>query len=451
MATARYAFPDGFLWGAATASYQIEGAVNEDGRAPSIWDTFSHTPNKIDQNHTGDVACDHYHRWQEDIGLMQDLNLQAYRFSIAWSRILPQGRGAINQAGLDFYGRLIDGLLAANITPFVTLYHWDLPQALQDEGGWFRRGVTDDFVEYTDVVTRALGDRVRHWITLNEPWVFAWAGHYLGTDAPGHQGTITDALQVSHHALLAHGKAIRVIRANVRDVEAGITLDMNMAEPASDRPEDIAAAERFNGFQNWWYADLIFRGEYPEDMLEVYDGLLPKMEAGDTKIMAAPIDFFGINFYRRSVMRHGDEYAPVNVERVNPPESTYTEMGWEVSPNGLIDILKTVHDRYQPPAMYVTENGAAFADTLGTDGKVHDPERASYLHEHFKAAHHAIQAGVPLNGYFVWTLMDNFEWAEGYSKRFGITYVDYETQKRIIKDSGYYLRDVARDNCLTEA
>ena len=451
MATARYAFPDGFLWGAATASYQIEGAINEDGRKPSIWDTFSHTPNKIDQNHTGDVACDHYHRWQEDIGLMQDLNLQAYRFSMAWSRILPQGRGAINQAGLDFYSRLVDGLLAANITPFVTLYHWDLPQVLQDEGGWLRRGVTDDFAEYTDVVTRALGDRVKHWITLNEPWVFAWAGHYLGTDAPGHHGTITDALQVSHHALLAHGKVIPVIRANVRDVEAGITLDMNMAEPASDRPEDMAAAERFNGFQNWWYADPIFRGEYPQDMLEVYDGLLPKMEAGDTKIMSAPIDFFGINFYRRSVMRHGDEYAPVNVERVNPPESTYTEMGWEVSPNGLTDILRAVHNRYQPPALYVTENGAAFADTLDSDGKVNDPERASYLHEHFKAAHHAIQAGVPLKGYFVWTLMDNFEWAEGYSKRFGITYVDYETQKRIIKGSGYYLRDVARDNCLTEA
>lgn len=436
-------FPDDFVWGAATAAYQIEGAVREDGRGASIWDTFSHGQGNIADGGTGDVACDHYHRWRQDIGLIRDLNLKAYRFSVAWSRILPRGRGEINSKGLDFYSRLVDGLLEVGITPYPTLYHWDLPQALQDEGGWLRRGIVEDYLAYADIVTRALGDRVTQWTTFNEPWVFSWSGHATGEDAPGLRLGAWAALTVSHHALLAHGSTVPVIRANVAGAQVGIVLDMNPVEAAGDAPEDVAAARRFEGCQNRWYLDALLKGRYPEDMLEVYAPHLPAVCDGDLARICRPLDFLGVNYYRRSVVAHGSDLPPVDLRRVSPQDSDYTEMGWEVSPAGLYDILAFVHDHYDAPALYVTENGAAFADRIDEDGCVHDAARVRYLEAHIAQAARAVRAGIPLKGYFVWTLMDNFEWAEGYRKRFGIVYTDFDNQRRLVKDSGHYLARIA--------
>ncbi len=438
-------FPKDFVWGSATASYQIEGAINEDCRGQTIWDTFSHTPGKISDGTNGDIACDHYHRYKEDVALMRELQLKAYRFSVAWSRILPQGRGQVNQVGLDFYNRLVDTLLASNITPYITLYHWDLPQALQDEGGWLRRGIIEDYLEYADSVSQSLGDRVKHWTTLNEPWVFSWEGHYSGEDAPGLKLGAKGALATTHHALLAHGQAVPLIRNNVKDAQVGIVLDLNDVEPATQSPEDIAAAKRFEGCQNRWYLDAVFRGRYPEDMLEVYRHELPDIQRGDLESIAVPIDYLGVNFYRRSVMANGTDLAPVNIKRISPEGSEYTEMGWEVSPRGFYNILKFVHENYHPKALYVTENGAAFTDVLH-EGKVQDVRRVSYLREHLAQLSQAIDDGIPLKGYFVWSFFDNFEWAYGYSKRFGIVHVDYKTQQRTIKDSGYFLSEVIKEN-----
>ncbi|HRF47402.1 MAG TPA: GH1 family beta-glucosidase [Anaerolineales bacterium] len=435
-------FPKGFVWGAATAAYQIEGAPAEDGKGPSIWDTFTHRPGVIADGTNGDVACDHYHRWPEDVALMRALNLDAYRFSIAWTRIQPNGRGPANPAGLDFYSRLVDALLEAGITPYVTLYHWDLPQALEDEGGWLRRGIVDDYQVYADLVTRALGDRVKHWATFNEPWVFTWSGYALGEDAPGLKLGARGALAATHHALLAHGITLPLIRANVSDAVAGIVLDLNHVEPASDHPEDVAAARRWDGCQNRWYLDPLFKCHYPEDMLKLYGSAAPDVLPGDLDQICAPLDFLGVNFYRRSVVAAGTDLPPIDMQR-HSPAGEYTEMGWEVSPNGLYDILKGVSDSYHPQAMYVTENGAAFADVVTPDGAVHDERRAHYLRKHFAQARQALSDGVPLKGYFVWSLLDNFEWACGFEKRFGVIYTDYATQRRIIKDSGHYLAQMA--------
>jgi beta-glucosidase len=435
-------FPIDFMWGAATAAYQIEGAVNEEGRGKSIWDTFSHTPGKISHDDNGDIACDHYHRWQEDIAIMRQLHLNAYRFSISWPRILPHGRGSINQAGIDFYSRLIDHLLEAGITPFVTLYHWDLPQVLQDDGdGWLRRGLIDDFVQYTDIVSRALGDRVRYWTTFNEPCVFTWGGYVIGEDAPGWHRSPAAALRAIHHVLLAHGAATRVLRTNVPNGQVGIVLDLNVAEPASDSPEDIAAANRFDGFQNRWFLDPLFHGCYPADMLELYAEYMQAIQDGDMQQIRVPLDYLGVNCYRRSVIAHGTELPPVNYRRVSPP-GEYTAMEWEVYPPALYDILKYVHERYNPPALYITENGAACRDVVSPAGYVHDEQRVRYLREHLIQAQRALAEGIPLAGYFVWSLLDNFEWAYGYDKRFGIVYVDYQTQHRLIKDSGYLLAEI---------
>ncbi len=435
-------FPSDFVWGAATAAYQIEGSPTADGKGPSIWDTFTHQPGAIDDGTTGDVACDHYQRWPEDIALMRALHLGAYRFSIAWARILPDGRGPVNRAGLDFYSRLIDGLLEAGITPYVTLYHWDLPQALEDEGGWLRRGIVADYSRYADVVTRTLGDRVKHWTTFNEPWVFTWSGYALGEDAPGLALGARGALAATHHAFLSHGAAMPIIRANVKDAVAGIVLDLNAVEPASDHADDVAAAKRWEGCQNRWYLDPLFKGAYPADMLEVYAEVLPEIRPGDLESICAPLDYLGVNFYRRSVAGAGDELPPVNWKRHSPP-GEYTAMGWEVSPNGLYDILRFVWDGYHPKALYVTENGAAFDDVVSSDGQVHDERRVAYLRHHFAQAAQAIADGLPLKGYFVWSLLDNFEWACGQAKRFGLIYTDYATQRRIIKDSGRYVARIA--------
>ena len=436
-------FSRDFVLGAATASYQIEGAADEDGRGKSIWDVFSHVSSKIEDGTTGDVACDHYHRWREDVVLMKQLRLKAYRFSISWPRIMPDGRGKVNQAGIDFYSRLVDGLLEAGITPFVTLYHFDLPQALQDDGGgWLRRGVVDDYVTYVDVISQALGDRVKHWATFNEPWELAWQGYVTGEDAPGLKGDAGFALRATHHIYLAHGAAVKVLRENVPNGKIGIVLHLNYVEPASGRPEDVVAARRFEGCQNRWYLDPLLRGDYPADMAKLFGRYVPEIRSGDMDQIRAPLDFLGINCYRRSVMADGDELPPVNFRRISP-EGEYTDMGWEVYPDGLYKILKYVHENYDHPPLYVTENGAAFPDRVGSDGRVHDERRIHYLREHLARAKRAMEDGIPLRGYFVWSLLDNFEWAYGYTKRFGLIYVDYATQKRIIKDSGFFMAQIA--------
>ena len=441
-------FPASFRWGAATASYQVEGAVREDGRGESIWDRFCSTPGKILNNESGAVACDHYHRYLEDIQLMRELGLQAYRFSIAWSRILPTGRSRVNPAGLDFYERLVDALLTAKIEPFVTLFHWDLPQALQDDfGGWTGRDTAMAFADYADIVSSRLGDRVKNWITLNEPQVVAQAGYEQGRHAPGISNPRL-AWQVSHHLLLGHGLSVPVIRANSKDAQIGITLNLIPIHSATDSDRDQFVAHIEDGKTNRWYIEPIFRGSYPSDIVELLEqnNLAPQVVNGDAAILAVPVDFLGVNNYTRHIVRQRPGATPGTVEHTRTQHAEYTEMGWEVYPAGLREVLVRLHQEYHVPRLYVTENGAAFADTVSANFRVHDSRRENYYREYLTQAHTAISEGVPLAGYFAWSLMDNFEWAEGYSKRFGMTYVDYATQQRIIKDSGYWYRDTMTAN-----
>ncbi len=440
------AFPKGFVWGAATASYQIEGGVNEGGRGESIWDRFSHTPDKVVNGDTGDVADDHYHRWQEDIRTMAFLGLDAYRFSIAWPRVIPDGTGAVNEAGLDFYDRLVDGLLAKGIEPYVTLYHWDLPQALQDRGGWPNRDAVGWFADYAAVVSRRLGDRVRHWITHNEPFVVAVLGYIAGVHAPGIQD-IGAGLQTIHHLLLSHGWAVPILRQNSSEgAEVGITLNLNWVDPASDDEADVEAARRHDTFLNRQFLEPIFKGAYPAELLATAGPLAPHIEPEDMAQIAVLIDFLGINNYSRSVVA-ADPDQPTGQREVPPPESEYTDMGWEVCPEGLYKLLRRVHEDYRPAKIYITENGCACADLL-ENGQVHDKQRVSYLRRYLAQAQRAIAEGVPLKGYFVWSLLDNFEWAYGYTKRFGIVYVDYATQARTLKDSALFYKQVIAANSL---
>nr|AIF34060.1 beta-glucosidase family 1 [uncultured bacterium] len=437
-------FPKGFLWGAATAAYQIEGAWNEDGRSESIWDRFSHTPGKVVNDHTGDIACDHYHRWPEDIALMRKIGLQAYRFSISWPRILPAGNGAVNAAGLDFYDRLVDGLLEAGIQPFATLYHWDLPQVLQDRGGWANRDTVAAFTEYADVVVRRLGDRVKHWITHNEPWCTAFLGNWMGEHAPGLRNG--PALAVAHHVLLSHGEAVPVLRAGSPGAQVGITLNFSPAYPASESEADRAAALRHDGFFNRWFLDPLYGRGYPADMLEVYGDMMPEVPPGDLERIAVPTDFLGVNYYNRAVIRDDPAAQPLRTGFVEP-KGEYTHMNWEVYPDALRALLERLHRDYAPPRMYITENGAAYYDAL-TDDRVHDESRIGYLRSHLAACAKAIDAGVPLEGYFAWSLTDNFEWAWGYTRRFGMIYIDYPTQRRIWKDSAHFYAGAIASNGL---
>ncbi len=439
--TEKTAFPAEFRWGAATAAYQIEGAVDEDGRGESIWDRFSATPGKVRNGESGAVACDFYHRFPDDIRLMHELGLDAFRLSIAWPRIFPDGRGKVNQAGLDFYDRLVDELLARDVQPFPTLYHWDLPQTLEDEGGWAVRSTAEAFVEYTEAVAERLGDRVSHWITHNEPWVAAWLGYGSGEHAPGRSNP-DDALAAAHHMLLSHGWAAEAIRRVAPDSKVGITLVLNPAYPASDSDEDRLAAQHADGFFNRWFLDPIFRGSYPADILEYFAPSSPSgppVEDGDLEAISAPLDFLGVNYYSRQVLRANPNGGRPIV--VRDPDSSYTAMDWEIYPNGLFDLLVRVKDDYDPPPIYITENGAAFGDHPTHDGEVNDPERQAYIEAHVAAIGRAIEAGVPMAGYFVWSLLDNFEWAHGYSKRFGIVYVDYPTLERVPKASYRWYRD----------
>ncbi|MBF6613300.1 MAG: beta-glucosidase [Chloroflexi bacterium] len=441
--------PSSFLWGTATSSYQIEGAVHEEGRGESIWDRFSHTPGKIQDGSNGDIACDHYHRWRQDVALMKELGLQAYRFSIAWPRILPDGHGQqLNQAGVDFYSRLVDELLAAGITPFPTLYHWDLPQPLQDRGGWPARATAQAFVDYADAISRALGDRVHNWITHNEPWCASMLGHQIGEHAPGWHDWPA-ALGAAHHLLLSHGWAVPVIRRNSPGAEVGITLNLLPVTPATDRPEDIEAARRFDGYFNRWFVDPLFKGSYPPDMVVDYiaEGHLPAsgpefVQSGDMAAISVPTDFLGVNYYSRAVVSASGEPTIAAETLLGTTDVERTEMGWEVYPQGLYELLTSLHADYNPGKLYITENGASYSDGPGEDGKVHDERRLRYLRDHFTAAQRAIESGVPLAGYFVWSLLDNFEWAKGYKQRFGLVWVDYETQQRIPKDSALWYKQV---------
>ncbi len=444
-------FPNDFLWGTATSSYQIEGAWDVDGKGESIWDRFSHTPGKIADNSTGDVACDHYSRWPEDVALMQLLGLQAYRFSVAWPRILPDGRGQVNQKGLDFYSRLVDGLLAANITPFVTLYHWDMPQMLEDEGGWPARSTAEAFVAYADVLSRALGDRVKHWITHNEPWVVAFMGYQSGVHAPGRKNWAA-ALRAAHHTLLSHGWAVPVLRQNSPGAQVGITLNLSWVMSASPSAADQNRARWLDGHINRWFLDPLYGRFYPADMVADFQPYLPQgldfIQPGDMDTITTPTDFLGVNYYTRHIARaEAADNLPVMVV-AGPPEM-HTEMGWEVYPDGLFNILNRLHFAYQVPRLYITENGASYSTGPDENGRVPDTRRLHYLRDHFAAAHRALQNGVPLAGYFVWSLMDNFEWAHGYRQRFGIIYVDYETQTRYLKDSALWYKEVIAANGLT--
>ncbi len=444
-------FPDRFVWGAATSSYQIEGAVAEDGRGESIWDRFCQQPGAVAGGAHGDIACDHYRRWPGDVALMRDLGLGAYRFSVAWPRVIPAGIGAVNPPGLDFYDRLVDGLLAAGIEPFATLYHWDLPQPLEDAGGWPVRTTADAFVVYADVVSRRLGDRVKHWITHNEPWCVSVLGYADGQHAPGRRDPAA-ALAASHHLLLSHGWAVPVIRGNAPGAEVGITLNLVPAVPASASPADRDACRRFDGTMNRWYLDPLHGRGYPADVLadHVAAGAVPAtgwpvVQPGDLEAIATATDFLGVNYYSRAISRGAgaDNLPPALV--VAPVQ---TDIGWEVYPDGLAEILVRVHQDYRPAKLHVTENGASYATAPGDDGRIRDLARTQYLHDHLLSARRAIAAGVPLAGYFAWSLMDNFEWAYGYQQRFGITWVDYQDQTRILKDSGHWYRRVIDANAV---
>ncbi len=435
-------FPDDFKWGAATAAYQIEGGVREDGRGESIWDRFTHTPGVVSDGSNGDVACDHYHLWQQDVGLMQTLGLNAHRFSIAWPRIFPDGRGTVNRRGLDFYSRLVDGLLTAGIEPAVTLYHWDLPQALEDRGGWVNRDTADYFTDYVNAVFTALSDRVGMWITLNEPWVVSMLGYGTGDHAPG----LTDfgkAIRVSHVLNLAHAKAVRLFQSDFTETgRIGITLNLSPADPETDEDRDAALVA--DGFMNRWFLDPPLRGSYPTDMTELYAGLGwdPGIQDGDMDLIAgATADFLGVNYYMRQLVRRSVSNK-LGYETAIPDDAQTTEMGWEVCPGGLHTLLTRLHEDYDAPVLYITENGAAFPDTEVLDDVVQDSDRIDYLNSHLSEAWRAIQDGVDLRGYYLWSLMDNFEWAYGFSKRFGIVRTDYDSLERTIKASGVWYRDV---------
>lgn len=436
-------FPEGFLWGAATSSYQIEGAVREDDRGPSIWDTFSRTPGKTLNGDTGDIAVDHYHRWHQDVALMRDLGLDAYRFSVAWPRIFPASDAGVNEAGLDFYDRLVDGLLEANIKPWLTLYHWDLPQWLGDVGGLTNRDVSGAFETYTAAMTKRLGDRVKNWITINEPFVAGFLGYWFGMHAPGETDR-SAGLAAVHNLLRMHGTAVDVIRDSVSDAKVGITLNLTSVYTLFDSAEDEREVVYHDGLSNRWFLDPVFNGEYPEDMIEAFGDDAPDIQPGDMELISRPTDFLGVNYYTPTYVKAGVE-NPFGDQSI-APEGERTAMGWLVEPRGLRDLLVRINDDYKPAEIYITENGAAFEDSAPVDDRVHDPRRIAYFQGHLSACLDAIDQRVPLKGYFAWSLMDNFEWAEGYAKRFGIVYVDYSTQKRTPKDSARWYSNVIQEN-----
>jgi len=440
MSTGAKPFPEDFLWGAATAAYQVEGSPLADGAGASIWHRFSHTPGRTAGGETGDVACDHYRRWREDVALMSELGLNAYRFSIAWGRVLPRGTGRVNAKGLDFYERLVDALLHAGIQPLVTLYHWDLPAALDDRGGWLNPDCADWFAEYTRVVVRRLDDRVKRWLTLNEPWVVSDGGYLHGVLAPGH-ANLFEAPIASFNLMRAHARGVAAYRAEGRHA-IGLAVNLEPKYPASDSPEDLAATRRAHAYMNRQYLDPLFFGRHPAPMVEIFGEAWPERAAAELEEIRGVPDFLAVNYYTRGVTRHDPTARPVRASSVRQPNATYTETGWEVFPRGLADTLAWLARRYGPVPLYVTENGAAFYDPPSYEGPIDDPLRVAYYREHLRVAQQAIAAGIDLRGYFAWSLLDNFEWSHGYSKRFGLVHVDYATQKRTPKASARFYAEV---------
>ena len=444
-------FPPGFAWGTATSAYQIEGASDADGKGPSIWDRFCAEPGRIADGSDARIACDHYHRYRDDVDIMASLGLSSYRFSLSWPRIVPDGDGAVNPAGLDFYDRLVDALLARGIRPFVTLFHWDLPAALQDRGGWLRRGTVDAFVRYAEIAARRLGDRVADWITHNEPWVVAFCGHLFGVHAPGLRDLPT-ALAVAHGLLVSHGRAVAALRAACPGARVGIAQNLEWVEPATARDDDIAAAARHDGAFNRWFLDPMFGRGYPDDLVRWYGADAPRVAPDDLAQIAAPLDFLGINYYTRRVIAHdpagrGPGHAALASRQIYwpfVPRADFDE--WEVAPEGLYRLLSRVQRDYRPPAIYLTENGASWPDRPGPDGEIHDLVRIRYLARHAAAVHQALAEGAPVRGYFAWSLLDNFEWGFGFTKRFGLVHVDHATQQRTVKDSGRWYARLAADN-----
>ncbi|HWD96865.1 MAG TPA: GH1 family beta-glucosidase [Acidimicrobiales bacterium] len=462
-------FPPDFLWGTATASYQIEGAASADGRRPSIWDTFSGTPGAVWNGDTGDIACDHYHRMNEDLDLLKELGVGAYRFSVAWPRIQPTGSGPANQPGLDFYRRLVDGLRDRDIEPTLTLYHWDLPQALEDDGGWCVRETAERYAEYVDIVARAFGSDVERWITLNEPWCSSWLGYGAGRHAPGRMD-IGMAAAANHHLLLAHGLAVPILRAAVPQAKVGITLNLGDFQPGSEHELDLAAARRADGNLNRLFLEPIFHGRYPDDMLEHYRDVEPGFSVvrdGDLDVIAQPLDFLGVNYYFPSTVvdetravearvagyfvAGSEQFPDLGIRSVETPGRDKTAMDWEIQASGLTSLLVRVRDDYTALPIYITENGAAFDDYVDPNGHVVDGNRVAYLQEHISAVHDALDAGVNVQGYFVWSLLDNFEWGYGYSRRFGIVWVDFPTGARLQKESFTWYRDTIRTNSVVYA
>ncbi len=438
-------FPPGFLWGSATSAYQIEGSPLADGRGPSIWDRFSHTPGRVARGDTGDVACDHYNRMESDVALMARLGMQAYRFSIAWARVLPEGHGRVNAKGLDFYSRLVDELLAHGITPMATLFHWDLPAALDDRGGWLNPDIAHWFADYGEVMFKALDGRVRHWATLNEPWVVTDGGYLHGALAPGHR-SLYEAPIAAHHLLRAHGAAVQRYRAVGRH-QIGLVVNLEPKYAASESPADQAATRRAHAYMNGQYLDPVFLGRYPEELREIFGNAWPQWPAADFDLIRQKLDFIGFNYYTRSVTRDDPGAWPVRAGRVIQKLGTYTETGWEVFPQGLTDTLAWIRERYDNPPVYITENGAAFYDPpVAADGRVRDPLRIDYLRRHLLALRDAIRAGSDIRGYMAWSLMDNFEWSLGFAKRFGLVHVNYGTLERTPKDSAHFYSRVVASN-----
>jgi beta-glucosidase len=444
-------FPDGFTWGACTSAYQIEGAWCEDGRGESIWDRFSHRPGTTRNGDTGDVACDHYHHMPQDVQLIQDLGLKAYRFSISWPRVLPLGAGKPNPAGLGFYDRLVDHLRAAGVTPVAALYHWDLPQALQEAGGWPSRDVTDRFADYARLMFDALGDRVEMWDTHNEPRVAAFLGYGDGIFAPGI-ADYSQAYQAAHHLLLAHGKCVRLFRQGGYHGQIGIILDSEHSLPASDGDADQDAWRRYYEQDTGFFTDALFKGEYPATLLDWIGSMAPRVLSDDMQVISQPIDFLGVNYYRTMTVAFSPGGGHLKC-RANPqtlPMWGYTDIGWGVYPAGLTAVLLNIKNRYGNRPLYLTENGCATRDVPDTRGYVDDVERVDFLRGHIAAAHEALAAGVNLKGYFVWSLLDNYEWAEGYTPRFGLVRVDYATHARTPKRSYHWYREVIERNGLAD-
>lgn len=441
-------FPENFVWGSATSAYQIEGAWNEDGKGLSIWDRFSHQKGKTHNGATGDVAADHYHRWQEDVDIMAKLGLNLYRFSTSWTRILPNGTGYINQAGLDFYDRLVDGLLEKGIEPCPTLFHYDLPLALHEKGGWPSRDTAKAFGEYAAIVGERLGDRVNYWITHNEPWVTAMLGYMTGEHAPGWHNPFA-TFKAIHTLLLSHGYAMEALRANIsRPAQLGIALNLSPVYPATDSEKDRQTARRFDGQMNRMLLDPLLKGHYPDDVVDMFRWFWPDILPGDMERIKAPLDFVGINYYTRLVTSYRWYIPLLRGTQVFPQASEYSEM-WEIYPEGLYDIIDQVWENYHPKTIIVSENGVPVVDILTSEGRVHDHRRIDCYHRHLIQVHRALKKGIPITGYWAWSLLDNFEWAHGYDKRFGMVYVDYETQKRTIKDSGYWFSNVIKENGIT--